>query len=387
MQKKPLTLWDRPPHTGAKHDLLASYLGAWFAIMSSVNGRLVYYDAFAGPGLYQGGEDGSPIIALKTLVGHSAFDRMSKTEFLLLFNEQDPGCAEHLEQLVKDYIAANAPWPKNVKVEVNNDTFINLTTEIVDELDAGNKRLAPTFAFVDPVGVKATPMSILQRLTNFPKCEMLLYFAHETVVRWCDSGQIDERLTALFGNEDYKGAGTLFGKQRSDYLHDLYKQHLHDVCQFPYIQSFAMYDMRAKRLYDLYYCTREPIGLDRMKAAMWKIAPSGDFTFRDRFAGQDVLFGGGDDVDTQPLQVYLCDHYAGQAVDITVLIDHVIVATPYYSSHVKKRTLVPLQKAGVITSPNQKRANQYPPGTIIQFPLRPRSGPTRAHRRAVRQSG
>lgn len=104
-----------------------------------------------------------------------------------------------------------------------------------------------------------------------------------------------------------------------------------------------MYDMRGKRLYDLYYCTREPIGLDRMKAAMWKIAPSGDFTFRDRFAGQ--------------------------AVDITVLIDHVIVTTPYYSSHVKKRTLVPLQKAGVITSPNQKRANQYPPGTIIQFPV------------------
>lgn len=367
MPKKPLILWDRPPHTGAKHDLLANYLGAWFAIMATVNRRIVYYDAFAGPGVYQGGEDGSPIIALKTLVGHSAFDRMSKTEFLLLFNEQDPGCAQHLEQLVKDYVAANAPWPKNVKVGVNNDTFINLTTEIVDGLDAGNKRLAPTFAFVDPVGVKATPMDILQRLTNFPKCEMLLYFAHEAVVRWGDSGQIDERLTALFGNEDYKGAGALSGKQRSDYLHDLYKYQLHDVCQFPYIQSFAMYDMRGKRLYDLYYCTREPIGLDRMKAAMWKVAPSGDFTFRDRFAGQDVLFGGGDDVDTRPLQDYLCEHYAGQAVDIKVLIDHVIVATPYYSSHVKKRTLLPLQKAGLITSPNQKRANQYPPGTIIQF--------------------
>jgi hypothetical protein len=42
-----------------------------------------------------------------------------------------------------------------------------------------------------------------------------------------------------------------------------------------------MYDLRGKRVYDPFYCTRERIGLNRMKQAMWKIAPSGDFSFRD----------------------------------------------------------------------------------------------------------
>ncbi len=103
---------------------------------TTTHSRLVYYDAFGGPGRYKGGEDGSPIIALKALVEHNAFDRMGGKEFVLLFNEQDAVCAGHLQALVDDYVAAHQPWPKNVTVHVDNKTFVKLTTEIIDELDA-----------------------------------------------------------------------------------------------------------------------------------------------------------------------------------------------------------------------------------------------------------
>jgi three-Cys-motif partner protein len=358
-------LQDRPPHTGAKHDLLRIYLGAWFPIMAKYNGRVVYYDAFAGPGEYEGGEPGSPMIALRALIDHSAFNTMRDTKFTFIFNEQDAGCAKHLYDLVEAVEQSHKPWPPNVTNHIANQTFIDNATEMLDDLDSRNARLAPTFAFVDPVGVKATPMAVLKRLTNYPKGELLVYFAHEAVLRFCGAGNIDGRLTDLFGNEEYKDADRLFGTQRSQYIHDLYKQQLHDVCGFPYIQSFAMYDHRNKRVYDLYYCTRELIGLDRMKQAMWKIAPTGDFSFRDRFAGMDVIFG---TVDTRPLQVYLADHFAGQAVTIEQITDHVIAATPYASNHIKKLTLAEMQKQGLISSPNQNKKNTYPSGTIIVFP-------------------
>lgn len=103
-----------------------------------------------------------------------------------------------------------------------------------------------------------------------------------------------------------------------------------------------------------------------MKWAMWKIAPSGDFSFRDRFAGQDVIFG--DTVDTGPLRTHLLQRFAGQAVTIEAIVDHVIVSTPYASSHVKRATLAEMQKQGLIRSPNQKRKNSYPDGTIVVFP-------------------
>jgi len=126
-----------------------------------------------------------------------------------------------------------------------------------------------------------------------------------------------------------------------------------------------MYDKRGKRLYDLNYCTNEPVGLDRMKQAMWKIAPSGDFTFQDRFANQDVLFAS--TVDSGPLRAGLRDHFRSRAVTITEVIDHVIAQTPYTSSHVKRLTLAPMQKAGEISSPDQKRSGTFPDGTIVNF--------------------
>ncbi len=103
-----------------------------------------------------------------------------------------------------------------------------------------------------------------------------------------------------------------------------------------------------------------------MKQAMWKIAPSGDFSFRDRFAGQDVIFG--DEVNTRPLRADLRSHFEGQAVTIEAIVDYVIASTPYASNHVKRATLAEMQTEGLITSPNQRRRNTYPDGTIVVFP-------------------
>lgn len=360
------SLWPLEPHTEAKHRLLRHYLAAWFPIMSKYNKRVIYYDAFSGPGEYQGAEPGSPLIALETLVEHDYFAKMRGTQFRIIFNEKSKECVDHLARLIEKFKAEHAPWPQNVSVTITNSTFIDLTTEIVDDLEQRSVQMAPTFAFVDPVGVKATPMRVLQRLTNFPKAELLVYFAHEAVTRFHGAGNIDAALTELYGTEEYKQASILTPLQRSEFLHDLYKRQLHDVCKFPYIQSFSMYDRRGKRVYDLLYCTHEPIGLDRMKQSMWKVAPSGDFRFQDRFANQQVIFG--DVVDTSSLRSALSQNFAGRSVTIQEVVDHVVVATPFASNHVKRLTLAVMQREGLITSPNQERANTFPNGTVISFP-------------------
>jgi len=50
------TLWPRDPHTAAKHQMLFTYLQAWFPIIGSRFPGLTYVDAFAGPGEYAGGK-------------------------------------------------------------------------------------------------------------------------------------------------------------------------------------------------------------------------------------------------------------------------------------------------------------------------------------------
>src|SRR5437667_12900872 len=93
------TLWQLEPHTRGKHLVLKGYLDAWFVIMGRWNGRILFIDGFAGPGEYEGGEPGSPLIALQSLRDHSSRHLVS-AEVRFLFIEKDPPRAEHLRGLV-----------------------------------------------------------------------------------------------------------------------------------------------------------------------------------------------------------------------------------------------------------------------------------------------
>jgi three-Cys-motif partner protein len=98
------TTWQLEPHTAAKHAILRRYLSAWLPILSQGSfGTVVYIDAFAGPGVYSGGEDGSPVIALKELIGHRA-ELTAKAVFH--FVELDDDRAAMLEQRVKGLLAS-----------------------------------------------------------------------------------------------------------------------------------------------------------------------------------------------------------------------------------------------------------------------------------------
>lgn len=64
-------LWSIEPHSKAKHEILKKYLQRWFPILGRYHGRIVYIDGFCGPGRYKGGEEGSPLIALKVALDNS----------------------------------------------------------------------------------------------------------------------------------------------------------------------------------------------------------------------------------------------------------------------------------------------------------------------------
>src|SRR5207245_7314093 len=84
------TLWPLEPHTLGKHRVLKSYLDAWFPILGRTSDRILFIDGFAGPGQYEGGEEGSPIIALRSLIEHTAGGRIpAEVRFVFIDSEKD----------------------------------------------------------------------------------------------------------------------------------------------------------------------------------------------------------------------------------------------------------------------------------------------------------
>jgi three-Cys-motif partner protein len=357
------TVWDLAPHTRAKHKLLEQYLGAWFPMLTKYQGRVVVLDGFAGPGVYAGGEPGSPQIVLTTLLDHSHFDRMS-SEFLLVFNEQDDERFASLEDVIGRLNEARG-LPDNVQVIIENESFPELAEDILEALDGQN--LAPTFAFLDPFGYRDVPMELIKRLLVFDRCELFIYFDFNSVNRFSTAGNVDEHFLALFGTDEFMQAPPAGDPDRGPFLHDLYDRQLREEAGFEYVQSFEMINAGGRTGNYLFFCTRRLEGLDKMKQAMWKVAPSGDFRFYDRYVDQESLFDQ-EDVDTTELQDRLVERFSGQTVSIDAVLEFTVAETPYASNHVKNRTLKPME----VTEPpgimvDRPGRNGFPQGTMITF--------------------
>jgi three-Cys-motif partner protein len=118
------TVWDLEPHTAKKHEILRRYFQAWLPILAQSNARLLYIDAFAGPGGYSKGEDGSPLVILK-----AARDHVLKftSELVCLFVESKDDRYKHLAEVLE---RIKPSLPSNIKFRALPGKFNDQLTEI-----------------------------------------------------------------------------------------------------------------------------------------------------------------------------------------------------------------------------------------------------------------
>jgi three-Cys-motif partner protein len=191
--------WGYPPHTKAKHDMLATYLDGWYPILSRWNGRILFLDGFAGRGRYTNNAEGSPLLALRRLLDHAAFPTMAHREFIFLFIEADEENAESLRQEIASFMQSRSPWPTNIKVDIKNMEFDKYATEVIDYLKEQKSSLAPTFAFVDPFGYSGLPMELLADLLAYDKTEVFVNFMVNYVNRFITRERQEAVMKDLFG--------------------------------------------------------------------------------------------------------------------------------------------------------------------------------------------
>lgn len=159
-------LWNREPHTAAKHRVLRSYLDGWMPVMAQQavrvhrrggpQPRLLLVDGFAGPGRYTGGEPGSPLIMLDAVTSHAAFGRLGAVGFSFLYIEHKPARADRLRR----EIAALGTLPSNVAVRVEEGEYEATFGRVIEETTQHGQTLIPTFAFIDPFGYASASMSL-----------------------------------------------------------------------------------------------------------------------------------------------------------------------------------------------------------------------------------
>jgi three-Cys-motif partner protein len=354
-------VWSLEPHTKGKHEVLRHYLEAWFPILGFTQDRIVFIDGFAGPGEYAAGEKGSPLIALDVFTKHQA---KFKANVQFRFIEKDRKRADHLKALIDE---ARRSLPDSAKAAVLNGAFDETMTDVLDMLDAQGKRLAPAFVMVDPFGVSDTPMAVIERILRGDKSEVYVSFMYRDINRFKATKEFVKPLTDLFGTAEWRDGIDLDGDVKKDFFYGLYERQLRKAGA-KHVLHFDLYEGH-QLVYAIFFATRHWLGADRMKQAIWKVAPFGEFAFRGTHSTQLTL--GLETVDYSPLRNALHDQFRGKGF---VTIDRVTEfvgsdQTDFHTGQLKKPVLVPMENEMLIEVDPKTRKKQrtYPNGTKLRF--------------------
>jgi three-Cys-motif partner protein len=358
------TLWPLDPHTRGKHLVLKAYLDAWFPILGRWNGRIIFIDGFAGPGEYEKGEPGSPLIALQTLRDHRAKHLIS-AEVGFWFIENDARRADHLRALIA---GLQGDLPPSCKTEVECGPFDEKMTAALDDLDAQKKKLAPAFVMIDPFGVSGTPMTVVKRILANPKSEVYVSFMYDFISRFRDTPEFAPHLDDLFGCKDWRGGVALTDPhERKDFFYSLYETQLREAGASQVVR-FELYE-GSRLVYAIFFGTNSTKGADRMKEAIWKVVPFGDFAFRGTRStqlGLDLT-----QADMRPLRTAIREHFkAGEWLGVETVAEFVASdRTDYYTGQLKRGALIPMEDDHEIdVDPGtRKKRRTFPPGTRFRL--------------------
>ncbi len=358
------TTWLLESHTMGKHMVLEHYMGAWLPILTSWNGRVLFIDAFAGPGEYSGGEPGSPVIALQALIQHQAKDRI-RSEVRYLFIEKDTDRCEHLEQVLT---GLDGGLPPRCNYQVINSTFDETLTDVLDYIEEQRTRLAPAFVMIDPFGVSGTPMKTIGRILSNPHSEVYVSLMYREMNRFLGHPSFASHLDDLFGCCDWRDAlNVVDAESRKNLLFDLYKGQLKERGA-KYVVHFELYEGQ-QLVYAIFFGTQDLKGCDKMKQAIWKVAPFGDFKFRGSQVGQITL--GEDIVDFSLLERDMQGRFREKGWQKIEDVEDFVKsdATDFHSGHLKVKTLKPMEASGKIEvkAGTRKRSGTYPKGTVLRF--------------------
>lgn len=258
--------------------------------MASWRRQLVLIDGFAGPGRYTKGEAGSPIQMLQAFTEHSQREMIeSKTQLTWVFIEQKPDRAAYLEEEVDEL---RKQLPAGWIADVYQGDFADKMPPIARRVGTANP-IPPTFLFVDPFGYDSK-LELSAEILGYPHCEVLIFVPIEHVARFLDQSNVQRALTNLFAGDSWQSALVESSTPaRIRALREIYVAKLHAAAK--YARSFAIKSEDSE--YALFFASNHPLGIDKMKDAMWAVDPIGGTTYTDATApGQVVLFNDAPDI-------------------------------------------------------------------------------------------
>ena len=253
-------------HSEIKLRILRRFLTPWAAKLGSIaknsSGVIWYVDGFAGPGRYDDGTDGSPLIGLQ--MAQAIKNRDRGYQLANLFVENNLKNWKSLERLSAAF-RVNGVTANNLRGK-----FADLIPEI-SEITAGS----PLLLFVDPFGISPIKYQQFKTLLNreWP-IDVILNFSHRAVYRLATNHP--HLITEAIGSENWRREWALTDdpELRAKYVLEEFRQNMirdgrfHNVLYYPIRPTITAapryYLVFASRHYDAFELWNDEIAQEEI---------------------------------------------------------------------------------------------------------------------------
>jgi three-Cys-motif partner protein len=363
------TTWPRDEHTKAKHDLLLAFFNKWVSVHSEWfaqrgGGLVRIYDGFAGPGIYDGGEAGSPVILLRALCVHPRLrERWTAIDYELSFVEKDPRRAAMLRQQLERLEASlrvETNWSERVSWSV---TCGNYEDHVPQPVTARNSAL---FLFLDPFGYSHAPMTLTRDLVQQPKSDTLIFLPLSFVNRFAGREGQERALDRFFGTPAWRKVPS--GPERPAALLELFRAQLKSA-GLEWVAEFRLKPDGTNE-YWIVGGSGNLKGFASIKEAFWTVDPvngKGYAAPRAAAPGQQTLgfeMPAPGEPNTAPLLALLREAFDKRSFTVEEAIAFTERST-FLDTHLKTRTLKPAEAAGVLEVRRPAGARQFKEGKGI----------------------
>jgi hypothetical protein len=163
----------------------------------------------------------------------------------------------------------------------------------------------------------------------------------------------------------------LGGDDRATALKDLYQRQLRHAARF--VRYFDMRDHDNRTVYYLFFASNNPVGHLKIKEAMWKVDPTGDFSFSDATdPNQRMLFNL--DPSMAPLAADLANKFRGAGpLPVKNVEAYVQDDTAYLRKHMGEalkqleREMGKLKVSDTKTDGQKRRGKTFPNEVVVTF--------------------
>ena len=254
-------------HSEAKVRLLKEYMSAFLGILANTKWikQVKLYDLFCGPGIYENGGEGSPIIFLKEIIRAHQFvsnPRNKSTIFNCMFNDIDP---ERINKLKENVESLNVDISKFGSIMFRTEKYKSVLKEVKTEIDGFvNER---GFVFIDPYGYSEISLQDIKDLTNSGKCEVLLFMPTHHMYRFKDNGTPECLMRFL---EDLNICNKIRGVRGLEFIEAVKDGFQSKLGEKLFVDSFVI-KRDANQFFCLFFFTSNMLGFIKMLEAKWKI--------------------------------------------------------------------------------------------------------------------